>query len=225
MKTVAVIPTYNAGRTISKIVQETKKYVDRVIVVDDCSSDDTAKIVQRLDVEYLLHSKNRGQGAATRTGMKIAIGLGANIIVTLDSDGQHEPSEIPQILKPILEDKADMVIGARFINKTRVPCYRKFGIDLINWLYNVHNGKKLTDTQSCFRAYTKQLIEKFIIEEDSFGFSTEVLTKIKKMKARMVEVPVSCIYHNLEQDSTMNPIKHGLEVAWKTIWWRLKLRS
>jgi hypothetical protein len=89
----------------------------------------------------------------------------------------------------------------------------------------VCNGKKLIDTQSCFRAYTRQLIEKLTIEENGFGFSTEVLIKARKMKARMVEVPIECIYHNLEQDSSMNPVKHGIGVALKTLWWRIKLWS
>jgi glycosyltransferase involved in cell wall biosynthesis len=155
--------------------------------------------------------------------MKMALELSADIVVTLDSDGQHDPSEIPQVLKPILEGKADMVIGARFMGEYEIPRYRKFGIDTINWLYNVCNSKKLIDTQSCFRAYARELVEKLTIEEDGFGFSTEVLIKIRKMKARMVEVPISCIYHRLEQDSTMNPLKHGFLVAWKTIYWRVKL--
>jgi glycosyltransferase involved in cell wall biosynthesis len=178
----------------------------------------------------------------------MALEFGADIIVTLDSDGQHNPNEIPQVLKPILEGRADLVVGSRFMSHKdyldeasyacgtyyfekqeygaihrKIPCYRKFGIDIINWLYNVCNGNKLIDTQSCFRAYTRQLIEKLTIEEDGFGFSTEVLIKARKKKVRMVEVPISCIYHRLEQDSTMNPLKHGFLVAYKTVKWRIKL--
>ncbi len=228
------------------MVEETKEYCDEVIVVDDCSSDSTPKIIQGLDIKYALCAKNCGQGSATRIGMKMALELGAGIIATLDSDGQHNPSEIPQVLKPILEGKADIVVGARFMPRMvkgirrvdyldegcfemgeysymSAPKYRKFGIDVINWLYNVCNGKKLIDTQSCFRAYTGWLANNLEIKEDGFGFSTEVLIKVRKMKARIVEVPISCIYHNLGQDSSMNPVKHGFLVAWKTLWWRLKL--
>ena len=255
MKTVAVIPTYNGERTITQVVKETKKYCDEVIVVDDCSLDNTPKIIQRLGVKYALCGKNHGQGSATRIGMRMALEFGADIIVTLDSDGQHNPNEIPQVLKPILEGRADLAIGSRFMPRIveakrredylfdasyaqstyyfekreyeaslgEIPRYRKFGIDIINWLYNVCNSKKLIDTQSCFRAYTRRLVEKLTIKEDGFGFSTETLIKARKMGARMVEIPVSCIYHKLKQDSTMNPLKHGLMVAWKTLWWRIKL--
>lgn len=224
-KVVAVIPAYNAERTIGEIVKATQKYVDDVIVVDNDSTDST-DIMARKSKAWVIRERVKGQGVATRRGIALALErFGADIIVTLDSDGQHDPSEIPQVIKPILEGKADMVIGARFINRYKIRRYRKFGIDIINWLYNICNGKKLNDTQSCFRAYTKELAVRLIIEEDGFGFSTEVLIKIRKMKARMVEVPISCIYHNLGQDSTMNPLKHGIKVAWKTIWWRIKLWS
>ncbi len=247
-KIVAVIPAYNVENTIAQVVEETKKHCDEVIVVDDGSSDNTPKIIQGLGIRYALCGKNHGQGLATRIGMKMALDLGANIIVTLDSDGQHNPNEIPQVIQPILDGRADLVIGSRFMsglpkkyiprdlgfyacykeeyqyNYIKIPHYRKFGIDIINWLYNMCNGKKLIDTQSCFRAYTRQLIEKLTIEEDGFGFSTETLIKARKMGVRMVEVPVSCIYHNnRKENSSMNPIKHGLSVALKTIYWRLKL--
>jgi len=247
MKIVTVIPAYNVENTITQVVRATKKYCDEVIVVDDGSSDNTPKIIQKLGIKYALCPVNHGQGSATKIGIKMALRLGADVVITLDSDEQHNPNEIPQVLKPILDGMADMVIGARFLNWRsnkytpkdlgfyscyeeeyqdnciKIPRYRKFGIDIINWLYNVCNGKKLIDTQSCFRAYTRWLIQSFSIEEDGFGFSTEVLIKARKMKARMVEVPVSCIYHNLGQDSTMNPLMQGVGVAWKTLYWRLKL--
>ncbi len=246
-KIVAVIPAYNVENTIAQVVEETKKHCDEVIVVDDASSDNTPRIIQGLGIRYALCGKNHGQGLATRIGMKMALDLGANIIVTLDSDGQHNPNEIPQVIEHILDGKADLVIGSRFMSGLpkkykpkdlgfyscyeeeyqykhfKIPHYRKFGIDIINWLYNVCNDKKLIDTQSCLRAYTGELVEKLRIEEDGFEFSTETLIKARKMKARMVEVPVSCIYHNRKQDSSMNPLKHGLRVAWKTIGWRIKL--
>jgi len=223
MQTIAVIPAYNVEKTITQVVKGAKKYCDTVVVVDDGSSDNTPNIIQGLGVKYAVHWENQGQGAATRTGIKIALELGADVVVTLDSDGQHDPNEISQVLKPILDGKADLVIGARFINKHKIPHYRKFGIDVINWLYNICNGRQLVDTQSCFRAFARQLINRLDMEEDGFGSSTEVLIKVRKMKARIIEVPISCIYHNLKQDSTMNPIKHGLMVAFKTIYWRLKL--
>lgn len=220
MKTLALIPAFNAEKTIGKIVRTTSKYVDAVLVVDNGSHDNTNKEAKK-NGAWVVYEYTQGQGAATRRGLEYAFLF--DVVVTLDSDGQHNPNEISQLLKPIIEGKADMVIGARFINKYQVPRYRKFGIDIINQLYNICNGKKLIDTQSCFRAYTGELIEKLTIEENGFGFSTEVLIKARKMKARMVEVPIECIYHSLKQDSSMNPLKHGLEVVWKTIWWRIKL--
>lgn len=253
MKIVAVIPAYNEEGTIKRIIGQAKNFCDAVIVVDDGSTDRTPSLIQRLnikDVNYTLFERNIGVGNATKMGLKIARGLNADAVVTLDGDGQHDPSEIPSVLKPIKENKADIVIGSRFmpriedcLNESPYACstyyferqeysaslekisvYRKFGIDVITWLYNIGYKQRITDAQCCFRAYSRKAIGAIGIEENGFGFSTETLIKARKLGLRIVEVPVSCIYHkDGKQNSTLNPVRHGLEVAWKTILWRIRL--
>lgn len=223
MNIVVVIPAYNTSKTIGNLVNTAIKYVDKVIVVNNNSIDNTANIAFKHGA-IVLNEINQGQGAATRRGWEMVDKTKYDTIVTFDADGQHNPSEIPALLKPIIEDKADIVIGSRFMNSYKAPKYRKVGINIINYIYNIFNSKKLIDTQSCFRVYNRKALNSLIIEEDGFGFSTELLIKARKLGLRIIEVPVSCIYYNdLYNNSTLNPIKHGLIVAWKTLWWRIKL--
>lgn len=223
MRVTAVIPAYNEEANILDVVSMASKYCDRIIVVDDCSKDKTAQIAEEAGAEVLVHSHNKGAGAATKAGLWQA--RESDIIVTLDGDGQHKPEEIPRLLSPIINDKADIVIGSRFLKPFKVQKYRKFGIDVITWLYNIGHKQKITDGQSCFRAFSSYAAELIYIEEDDFGFSTEFLIKARLLRFRITEVPISCIYRNYEQDSTLNPLRHGLGVAWKTIKWRVMLWS
>lgn len=247
MKTIAVIPVFNEENTIGRVVEETKKHCDVVVVVDDCSTDRTPQIIQKLGIKYALHGKNKGTGAATRIGILMALRLGADVVVTLDGDGQHNPSQIPLFLSPFsIKDSADIAIGSRFFDTSKyapeelgfyscyaeglecdysnVPKYRKFGIDIVTWLYNLCHKQKVSDALCCFRAFSRGTLEKMVIEEDGFGFSTEILIKARKKGCKIIEVPVNCIYHkNYRQNSTFSPIKLGMILAWKTIFWRLKL--
>jgi hypothetical protein len=132
--------------------------------------------------------------------------------VTLDGDGQHDPDEIPAVVAPILEAEADIVIGSRFLGGyNNVAPYRKFGIDVITFLYNFGAREKITDGQSCFRAYSKQALEILQIREDGFGFSVETLVQARKAGLRIGEASISCIYH--EESHSMNPVLHGVGVA------------
>ncbi len=128
MKIVAVIPCLNEEHFISDVVFKTIKHVDKVIVIDDGSKDSTALLARDAGAKVISHTFNQGAGAATRTGFEAAIKYGADIVVTLDGDGQHNPDEIPLIVKPLLDGKADLVIGSRFLAEAKVSLYRKFGI-------------------------------------------------------------------------------------------------
>lgn len=227
MKVITVIPAYNEERTIASVVSEAKNHCDGVIVVDDGSSDNTPKIIQALGIKYALCGHNRGAGSATRIGLKMALEAGADIVVTLDGDGQHDAREIPTLLVPFnLYGNVGVVIGSRFLNGYEIPKYRKFGIDVITGLYNLGHRHKVTDSQCCFRAYSRAFLKRINIDEPGFGFSVELLVKARKLGFGISEVPVSCIYHdNYKQDSTLPPLRHGLGVALKTEEWRLRLRS
>jgi glycosyltransferase involved in cell wall biosynthesis len=234
MNVIAVIPAYNEEPMIADVINRTKKYVDSIIVVDDCSTDRTVSIIKKLKVRYLVHNKNYGAGKSTSDGIDIALKNDADIIVTLDSDGQHNPSEIPWLLKPILDNEADIVIGSRFIGNRskeqlgygmiKIPKYRRF----VNWcaalLYNIGHKEKISDSQCCFRAFTRKSLNIATITDKGFGLTIEPLVKARKYGLRIVEVPVSRIYHSeFKLNSSMNPFKQAIISTYRLLYWRLKL--
>jgi glycosyltransferase involved in cell wall biosynthesis len=230
-KVIAAILCLNEEQFINDIVTRARRYVDRVIVIDDGSTDDTVKVAQAAGAHVIRHGERQGAGAATKSAFEAAKTSNADILVTLDGDGQHNPDEIPQVLAPVLCNEADMVIGSRFlqpnINQSRlistnlnhVPKYRKFGINVITWLYNFGSKVKVSDSQSCFRAHSRRLLEAINITEKGFGFSVEVLIKARREGFVIAEVPISCIYHS--EGSSLNPVIHGLSVALTVIKLRL----
>jgi glycosyltransferase involved in cell wall biosynthesis len=215
MKIIAVIPCLNEEQFIGDVVAKALKHVDKVIVADDGSTDGTADVARGAGAVVISHKKRLGAGAATRTGFEAAIKMGADIVVTLDGDGQHNPGEIPALLAPILDGKADLVIGSRFLCATKVPFHRKFGIDIITWLYNVGHKDRIADGQSGFRAYSRKTLEAIKITYPGFGFSIQSLVQPRKSKLKITEVPISCIYH--DTGSTQDPLTHGLSVAWAVV--------
>ena len=220
MKIIAVIPCLNEAAYIGDVIGKALKHVDRVLVVDDGSGDNTSEVARRAGAEVIRHDRRLGAGAATRTGFLAALREGADIVVTLDGDGQHDANEIPVVIGPVLQGEADLVIGSRFVKPaTNMPPYRSVGIDIITRMYNIGSLNKISDSQSCFRSYSRKLLEMVEITRNDFGFSIELLVKARKKGLRIVEVPASCYYH--AESSTLDPITHGLGVAWSVI----KLRA
>lgn len=232
MKIIAAIPAYNEEPFIGDIVSRAKCYVNQVIVVDDGSKDDTAKIATETEGLVVRHDTNQGTGSATRTCFKAARERDADILITLDGDGQHNPDEIPILLAPILRSEADLVIGSRFLKAipsithhashitSHIPPYRRFGISVITFLFNLGSKVKVTDSQSCFRAHTRKLLETINITQNGFGFSVEVLLQARNQGFIIKEVPISCIYH--PHSHSLNPVIHGLSVAFTVVKLRLK---
>jgi len=223
LKIIAVIPAYNEEKFISDLIARTKKYVDQVIVADDNSKDNTYLESIKSGAFVVSHKTElRGTGSNTYRGIQEALKQGADIIVTLDGDGQHNPDEIPDVVKPILDNQADFVIGSRYKDFV-VPLYRRFGISVITFLFNLGSSSKVADSQSGFRAHRSKMFESIEITERDFSFSVETLVKIREHNFRMKEVPIKCIYHkNLSDNSTISPVKHGTKVALSVIKWRLK---
>jgi len=213
---VACIPAYNEEKTIAKVISKARKYVDKVIVCDDGSTDMTAEIAKALGAEVIRHQKNMGYGAAIGSLFLKAREIGADVMVTLDADGQHDPDDIPRLIEPILNGEADIVIGSRFLSDEReIPMYRKVGIKIINYIMRMKIGK-LSDTQSGFRAYSKRALEAIKPTEKGMAVSTEILLKAKEFGLNIKEVPVKILY-NVEKTSKMNPVVHGLDVILGTI--------
>ena len=210
---VAAIPAFNEERTIAKLVLEAQKHVDVVLVCDDGSTDCTAEIAERMGADVIRHEKNLGYGAAIKTLFTIARELNADVLVTLDGDGQHNPREIPALVEPVLENKADIVLGSRFLgSENDVPNHRRWGIKLITKLTGAASNHKLTDAQCGFRVYGRKALEGLSLVENGMGASVEVLMKAKKNSLTVVEVPAEVKYKELERSSTQNALGHGASV-------------
>ena len=218
---VAIIPAFNEEKYIGQIVRAASKYVGEVIVIDDGSSDRTANIARANGARVLEHGINRGYGGAIKTCMESALQSGAPVAVTIDGDGQHDPEEIPVVVLPVIEERADIVIGSRFLGgNTNIPYYRRFGIKVITLLCNLGSKYWITDAQSGFRAYSRKVLETVRPSDRGMGISVEIVLNARDMGMKILEVPVSCLYH--ENSSSINPVKHGLSVAMLVIRLRVK---
>lgn len=206
MKIVA-IPALNAERTIASVVVGCQEFVDQVIVCDDGSTDMTAEIAVKLGARVLRHESNQGKGEALRTLFVEARRMGVEAMVTLDSDGQHYPSDIPNVLDALT--KADVVIGSRFLGSShKIPSHRR----VMNRMLNAMTLEGITDTQSGFRAYGKRALETIVPSEMGMGVDSEILIQAKKDGLTITEVPISVSYGE-GRTSTHNPVFHTLDVV------------
>ena len=210
------IPAYNEEKNIASIILKLKKIADKIIVCNDGSDDLTGEICDGLDVITINHEVNLGYGAAIRSIFLKAKELDGDILVTFDADGQHMISDIKNVILPIENKQSDIVIGSRFLSKTNsVPQYRKFGINIITKVTNSTLSEKLTDSQSGFRAYGKEVLKKIIPTDTGMGVSTEILIKSSNMEFKISEVPIIVSYEG--DTSTHNPVSHGADVLLSTI--------
>ncbi len=204
---VACIPAYNEEKYIAKVIVETKKYVDKIIVCDDGSRDLTAEIARELGAIVVKHNENKGYGAALRTLFKKALELKPDIIVTLDADGQHDPKEIPRLVEPIVKGEADIVIGSRFLGKTTQPKWRILGVKAVTrTVKTAFNINGITDAQSGFRAYRASVVGDLIPEDNTMAASVEILAKARNKNLKIKEVPITITSH--EDASKHNPLYH-----------------
>ncbi len=223
-KIIAGIPAYNVQTFIGNVVSGARKHVDEVVVVDDGSTDKTEPVAKAAGAQVVKHNSNQGAGWATKSCFEAAKSKDADVLITLDGDGQHDPEEIPVLVAPILEGNADLVIGSRFLNKQcAIPRYRRFGIVVITSLYNFASRVKVSDAQSCYRAYSKEALDTLNITEKGFGFSVQLLIQARRRGLIITEVPISCVYH--EGSHSLNPVIHGLGVAFSVVKLRLIDRS
>jgi glycosyltransferase involved in cell wall biosynthesis len=212
---VVGIPAFNEERSIGKVVLQSQKYADKVVVCDDGCSDLTGEIARRLGADVVEHDKNLGYGAAIQTLFKRARELGADVLVTLDADGQHDPNEIPNVVQPIVKGEADITVGSRFIDKrlaSIMPWYRRAGIRFISKLVDDNTKQGVADAQSGFRAYNRKCLDKLVVAENGMGASAEILISAKKQGLRTKEVSASCDYSANGRNHVHNPVKHGVNV-------------
>ena len=216
MEVTIGIPAYNEEKNIASIIVKLKKFSSNIIICNDGSTDSTGLIAKELGAIVINHQKNQGYGAAIKSIFLKSKEIGTKVLVTLDADGQHDVNEIDKLLKPIIDDKCDIVIGSRFLSETEnVPSYRKLGINVITKLTNASIKKNLTDSQSGFRAYNKKVIEQVQLSDSGMGVSTEILIKASSKEFRIAEVPITISYGG--DTSTHNPVTHGTSVIFSTI--------
>ncbi|WP_240664704.1 glycosyltransferase family 2 protein [Methanosarcina sp. MSH10X1] len=207
-----ILPAYNEEISIGSMVHLTRLYADKVIVVDDGSSDRTADVARKAGAEVIVHEVNKGKGRALKTGFETALTMGADIIVTMDSDGQHNPAEIPRLVAPIVEGEAEMVNGSRYLYglEKNTPAYRRIGQTILDRFTNIQSGLKITDSQSGFRAFAASTIEKFRFNAQGMAIESEMLTDAGNAGLRLKEVEIGVRYD--VDGSTKKPVSHGLEV-------------
>ena len=217
MKIVIGLPAYNEGRKIGSIVSTLQELNYSVIVCNDGSSDQTGKIAEKMGAIVVNHQKNMGYGSAIKSIFDKAKEINCDILITFDADGQHNFSDIKEVLKPLISEKVDIVIGSRFLGEgeDKIPKYRKLGIKAITKISSLSQNLNIKDTQSGFRGYNKKALEQINPTENGMGISTEILIKASKKDLKIVEVPVIINYEG--NTSTHNPASHGISVVLSTM--------
>ncbi len=217
MKITIGIPAYNEEKNIAGIIVKLKKIADTIIVCNDGSSDSTSEIAENLGAIVINHPKNLGYGAGINSIFQKSKEIDTDVLVTFDADGQHRIEDIERVINPIKNNEADVIIGSRFLDSAQneVPDYRKFGIKLITKITNSTLKNKITDSQSGFRAYNKDVISKLNISDMGMGISTEILIKSSSLNFRIAEVPIHILYEG--DTSTHNPVSHGTSVLFSTV--------
>ena len=212
MFVLACIPAYNEEAKIQEIINETKKFVNEIVVCDDGSNDLTATIAENSGVNLIKHDVNKGKGAAMKSLFKYASSSQADVVVTMDGDGQFLPKDIEKLCNPIVSGESDIVIGYRH-DDDEMPRYRKLGNQFLDRLSNISSNLSLRDTQSGFRAYSISAIKKISLSTDGFGADAEILIDASKQGLRISEEKVTVLYDIGSKTSTKNPIILGAEIA------------
>jgi glycosyltransferase involved in cell wall biosynthesis len=205
-----IIPAYNEIEFIDEILRKVREtpYEKEIIVIDDCSTDGTWEYLQNLNgagIKTLFQEKNQGKGAALRAGMAAAMG---DIVLIQDADLEYDPREYPVLLKPILEGKADVVYGSRFLGGPHRVLYfwHYIGNTAMTLLSNMFTNLNLTDMETCYKVFRHEVLEGITIESKRFGVEPEITAKVAKGKLRIFEVPISYYGRTYEE---------GKKITWR----------
>jgi len=223
-RTLAIIPCFNEEATIGSVVLKTRQYVDEVIVVDDGSVDNTAKVAEYAGATVLRHGGNKGKSTGVKTGFNYALKNNFDYVVTLDGDGQHEADEIPNLLEKLQENKGvDLSIGERFGKDTEMPRWRRVGKRVLDYATSFGSGGVLTDSQCGFRAFSRKAVDGITprLKGNAFSVESEQLILANQLGLRAAKSHVSCKYGSLgdsDATSTKTPASHGFGVLGYILW-------
>lgn len=215
-----VIPAYNEEKMVGQVVQEVaKEGFTSIIVVDDGSSDATSQAAQAEGAIVIRHRINRGKGAATRTGIEAAVRLGADVVVTMDADGQHNAKEIAHIIQPIMNDRCDVVLGSRQMSGGAMPGHKLIHNKIANTITMLYSGIRVQDSQSGFRAYSRHACSLLDTTSDSYEYESEIIRLIAAHKLSYTEVPISTLYTNYSTSKLhKQDISNGIRTVYKMVW-------
>ena len=214
IRILAGIAAYNEARYVGSIVLQARQYVDEVIVIDDGSTDNTAGVAELAGAAVVRHAQNRGKGAAIQSILAEAKKRNPDVLVLLDADAQHDPNEIPVLIKPISEG-FDLVIGSREAQEDKTPRYRRIGKKVIFHSSRIASKTKVYDSESGFRALSPKAINELELKANGFAVESEMITLAADKNLKITEVPISNIY--TKDGSTLHPIRHGIDVLSRII--------
>ena len=214
MKFITIIPAYNEEKAIKSVVECALKYGD-VLVVDDGSDDNTYNLAKSADVKIVKHEKNRGKGAAIKSGLKEALNNNYDVLILLDGDGQHNPDCIPSFISNM--DGNELVIGSRFKkgNPENMPVWRKLSNKITTNLIKFGTGYRLTDSQSGFRAISRNAAGLFLdIKYNDYLYESEMFYRAARHKIKVSEAPIPCTYGDEKSYVTkMHALKYILFIS------------
>ncbi|NQV09004.1 glycosyltransferase family 2 protein [Candidatus Woesearchaeota archaeon] len=214
--TWVIIPAYNEQKYISNVIKDVKKYSKNIIVVDDGSSDETFKIAKKSGVVALKHVVNLGKGAALKTGCDYALKHGAERLIAVDADGQHDPKDIPIFVKRL--KNVDIVFGIRKLNK-KMPIVLKFGNWFLSWVTKLLYNIDIKDTQCGYRAFTSKTYKKIRWRASDYSMESEIIANVGKNGLKYDFVQIDTIYSDKYKGTT---VADGVRIAFNLLVWKLR---